>query len=103
LHVVAVEHDVATAVATAEFDFLLHFTRTDPVDVLREAHDPSAAARRGRRQSSPNSSQPVSRAPISAHNYDASRRVRRNWATDSAIGARHPVRVAQRHRASHIE
>jgi hypothetical protein len=49
LHVVAVEHELATAVLTAEFDFLLHFTRTEPVDVVGEVHDPSAAARRRRR------------------------------------------------------
>jgi hypothetical protein len=42
LHVVAVEHDIATAVATAEFDFLLHFTRTDPVDLsaMSTTHPP---------------------------------------------------------------
>jgi hypothetical protein len=43
LHVVAVEHDVATAVLTAEFDFLLHFTRGDSVNV-DEVHEPAAAA-----------------------------------------------------------
>jgi hypothetical protein len=35
LHVVAVERDLATAVLTAEFGFLLHFTRDDVVDVLK--------------------------------------------------------------------
>jgi hypothetical protein len=44
LHVVAVDHDVATAVVTAEFDFLLHFSRADFVDVLEGVRDPSAAA-----------------------------------------------------------
>lgn len=33
LHVLAVEPEVATAVRTAEFDFLLHFTSDDLVDV----------------------------------------------------------------------
>lgn len=33
LHVLAVEREVATAVRTAEFDFLLHFTGDDLVDV----------------------------------------------------------------------
>jgi hypothetical protein len=33
LHVLAVEREVATAVLTAEFDFLLHFTSDDLVDV----------------------------------------------------------------------
>jgi hypothetical protein len=32
-HVLAVEREVATAVRTAEFDFLLHFTSADLVDV----------------------------------------------------------------------
>jgi hypothetical protein len=44
LHVVAVEHDIATAVLTAEFDFLLHFARTDTVDVVGEVRDSSTAA-----------------------------------------------------------
>ncbi|MCU1657933.1 MAG: hypothetical protein JWO57_2589 [Pseudonocardiales bacterium] len=44
LHVVAVEHDVATAVLTAEFDFLLHFARHDSVDVVGEVHRASAVA-----------------------------------------------------------
>ncbi|MDQ1749315.1 MAG: hypothetical protein QOE71_371 [Pseudonocardiales bacterium] len=44
LNVVTVEHDIATAVLTAEFDFLLHFTRTDSVDVVGEVHDSSAVA-----------------------------------------------------------
>lgn len=43
LHVVAVDHDIATAVLTAEFDFLLHFTRADFVYVVAGVHDPSAA------------------------------------------------------------
>jgi hypothetical protein len=37
LHVVAVERDLATAVLTVEFGFLLHFTRDDVVDVLKPA------------------------------------------------------------------
>jgi hypothetical protein len=37
LHVVGVERDFATAVLTAEFGFLLHFTHDDVVDVLRLA------------------------------------------------------------------
>jgi hypothetical protein len=44
LHVVAVDHDIATAVPTAEFDFLLHFSRAEFVDVVDGVHDPSAAA-----------------------------------------------------------
>jgi hypothetical protein len=44
LRVVAVEHDLATAVLTAEFDFLLHFARDDSVDVVGNAREPSAAA-----------------------------------------------------------
>lgn len=44
LHVTAVEHDAGTAVLTAEFDFLLHFTRFDSVDVVRQLHRPSPAA-----------------------------------------------------------
>jgi hypothetical protein len=36
LHVVAVEHDVGTAVLTAEFDFLLHLSRDDVYDVVRD-------------------------------------------------------------------
>jgi hypothetical protein len=44
LHIIAVEHDIATAVLTAEFDFLLHFTRTDTVHVIGEVHDSFAAA-----------------------------------------------------------
>ncbi|MDT4894860.1 MAG: hypothetical protein QOE97_3895 [Pseudonocardiales bacterium] len=44
LHVTAVEHEVATAVLTAEFDFLLHFARHDSVDVISEVRHPSAAA-----------------------------------------------------------
>jgi hypothetical protein len=34
LHVIAVEHDIATAVLTTEFGFLLHFTRDQTVDIL---------------------------------------------------------------------
>ena len=42
LHVIAVERDTAAAVLTAEFEFLLHFTSDDLVDVqepraMREA------------------------------------------------------------------
>ena len=44
LHVVAVEHDIATAVLTTEFGFLLHFTRDDCVDIVGELRRPSAAA-----------------------------------------------------------
>ena len=33
LHVLTVQHDVGTAVRTAEFDFLLHFTSDDEVHV----------------------------------------------------------------------
>jgi hypothetical protein len=102
LHVVAVEHDLATAVLTAEFDFLLHFTRTDPVDLVGKVHDRSAAARRGWRQSSPNSSLPGDCAPISAHSDDTScdshatsRQIRRS--------GRNIRCVPQRHRASHFD
>jgi hypothetical protein len=37
LHVISVERDLATAVLTAEFGFLLHFTGDDVVDVLKPA------------------------------------------------------------------
>ena len=43
LHIIAVEHDIAFAVLTAEFDFLLHFPRDDSV-VVDEVHEPRAAA-----------------------------------------------------------
>jgi hypothetical protein len=36
LHVLAVEPEVAVAVLTAEFDFLLHFARHDVVNVERD-------------------------------------------------------------------
>ena len=44
LHVVAVEHDVATAVRTAELGFLLHFTRDETVDILGNITQQPAAA-----------------------------------------------------------
>jgi hypothetical protein len=44
LQVMAVEHDVATAVLTQKFDFLLHFGRDDPVDVVDRVNEPPAAA-----------------------------------------------------------
>lgn len=44
LHVVAVERDVAVAVRTAEFDFLLHFAPDESVDVVSDAREPSTAA-----------------------------------------------------------
>jgi hypothetical protein len=44
LHVIAVERELGTAVLTAEFDFLLHFTREDTVDVITTAGIPAAAA-----------------------------------------------------------
>jgi len=50
LHVLAVEREVGTAVLTAEFDFLLHFTAGDLVKVCArpgEALTPGAG--RGRR------------------------------------------------------
>jgi hypothetical protein len=34
MHVIAVEHDLGTAVLTAEFGFLLHFTRDETVDIV---------------------------------------------------------------------
>ena len=34
MHVTAVEHDLATAVLTSEFGFLLHFTRDQTVDIV---------------------------------------------------------------------
>ncbi len=40
MRVIAVEHDRATAVLTSEFGFLLHFTRDQTVDIVR---DPGAA------------------------------------------------------------
>jgi hypothetical protein len=44
LHVTAVEHDRATAVLTAEFGFLLHFTRDESVDVVPDVRQAPAAA-----------------------------------------------------------
>jgi hypothetical protein len=44
LHVVAVEHDLAIGVLTAEFAFLLHFARNDPVDVVAEVDGSTATA-----------------------------------------------------------
>jgi hypothetical protein len=44
LHVVAVEHDVAIAVCTAEFDFLLHFSPDDVLDVVSYIDESSTAA-----------------------------------------------------------
>ena len=44
LHVIAVERDIATAVLTAEFEFLLHFTRDDVVDVLVHMQEAAVAA-----------------------------------------------------------
>jgi hypothetical protein len=44
LHVIAVERDLGTAVRTAEFDFLLHFTRDDTVEVITTAGIPATAA-----------------------------------------------------------
>jgi hypothetical protein len=44
LHVRAVEHDIATAVLTAEFEFLLHFARDELVQVVRDALQPPTAA-----------------------------------------------------------
>ena len=41
LHVFHVESDLAVAVLTAEFDFLLHFLRDELVDVLERV--PAAA------------------------------------------------------------
>lgn len=41
LHVIHVERDVAIAVLTAEFEFLIHFLRDEPVSVRR--HAPVAA------------------------------------------------------------
>jgi hypothetical protein len=44
LRVVAVDHDIGTAVLTAEVDFLLHFARFELVDVVEDVQDPSTAA-----------------------------------------------------------
>jgi len=44
LHVIAVEREIGTAVLTAEFDFLLHFTGDDAVDVITSSGIPSVAA-----------------------------------------------------------
>lgn len=43
LHVTAVEHDLATAIGTAEFDFLLHFTHDDLVEVVGDAQESAAS------------------------------------------------------------
>jgi hypothetical protein len=44
LHVIAVDHDVGTSVLTEEFDFLLHFTQQESVEVEGRLRGPSAAA-----------------------------------------------------------
>lgn len=44
LHVVVVDHDRATAVLTAEFDFLLHFTQYDSVELIERVPGFSPAA-----------------------------------------------------------
>jgi hypothetical protein len=44
LHVVTVEHGLATAVLTSEFDFLLHFGRDESLEVARRHRAPFAAA-----------------------------------------------------------
>jgi hypothetical protein len=44
LRVIAVEREIGTAVLTAEFNFLLHFTRDDTVDVITRSGTPSVAA-----------------------------------------------------------
>ncbi|MCW2522230.1 MAG: hypothetical protein JWO63_565 [Frankiales bacterium] len=44
LHITAVEHERATAVLTAEFASLLHFTRDDWVEVVGDHHQAPAAA-----------------------------------------------------------
>jgi len=44
LHVVAVEREIGTVVLTAEFDFLLHFTRDDMIDVVTSSGARSVAA-----------------------------------------------------------
>lgn len=44
LHVVGVECEIGTAVLTAEFNFLLHFTRDDTVDVITRSDVRSVAA-----------------------------------------------------------
>ena len=43
LHV-AVEREIGTAVLTAEFDFLLHFTRDDMIDIVTSSAARSVAA-----------------------------------------------------------
>ena len=43
LHVVAIEREIGTAVLTSEFDFLLHFTRDDTVDVITSSAPVAAA------------------------------------------------------------
>ena len=44
LHVVAVEHGMATGVLTSEFDFLLHFGRDEALEVVRRRPTPFVAA-----------------------------------------------------------
>lgn len=44
LHVTAVEHEMATAILTTEFAFLLHFMRDDLVDVVGDVQERSAAS-----------------------------------------------------------
>jgi hypothetical protein len=43
LHVTAIERDLGTAVRTAEFDFLLHFTRDETVNIVTNPDLPAAA------------------------------------------------------------
>jgi hypothetical protein len=43
LHVIAVDHDLATAVLTSEFGFLIHFTRDQTVDIRGDVVQPAAA------------------------------------------------------------
>jgi hypothetical protein len=44
LHVIAVEREIGIAVLTAEFDFPLHFSGDDMVDIIISSGAPSAAA-----------------------------------------------------------
>ena len=44
LRVIAVERDIGIAVLTAEFNFFLHFSPDDRVDVITRSGAPSVAA-----------------------------------------------------------
>jgi hypothetical protein len=44
LHVVAVDHDIATAMLTTEFKFPIHFNRQDSIELVDRTYNCSPAA-----------------------------------------------------------